>query len=350
MTQKVLLFTTGGCGGSERVTLIISQLLHKNSYNVKNIVLELDSKQELYPFIPSAIPCEHIKIKRLRNSIFTLYKVIKREKPNFVFSSVSLIGIMLIILSPLFRGIKVIIRQGFMPISGLDGTPILIKIFYRYAYKLIAQTIQMKESMSDYYQLDKKFITVIRNPIDKEYINKKRGMGSPFTGSNEIRYVAVGRLGVFKDYETLIKAFEIVIAKNGNAHLYILGADYDMEYSCYIKNLVKEKKISHAVHFEGFSDNPYRYLFNSDCFVLSSISEGLPNVMLEAMYLRIPVVATKCIPFIEENIIEGVNGYSVNVKNYIDLAAAMEKAINLKDRIAENKVESDDHKLVEVFK
>lgn len=349
MPKKILLITTGNCGGSERVTLTMSQILHKQSFKVKNIILELDSKEELLPFVPLEISTERIRIKRLRNSIFVLYKIIKKEKPDFVFSSISLICVMLILLSGYFRNVKVIVRQGFMPLAGLDGSPHLIKLFYKFAYKIIAQTDQMKESMVKEYGIKKELITVVQNPVDEVYINKNINAFSPYANSNDIKFVAVGRIGAFKDYETLIKAFELVNIRNKNAHLYILGADYDKEYSTHIRNLIGEKKLKDSIHLVGYTDNPYRYLYNSDCFVLSSVTEGLPNVMLEAMYLKIPVVATRCIPFINETITEGVNGYCVDVKDFKNMAVAMEKAILLKGKIPRKIVASNEDLILSMF-
>jgi glycosyltransferase involved in cell wall biosynthesis len=349
MQKKVLLITTGNCGGSERVTLTMSQILHKQSFQVKNIVLELDSKEELVPFIPLEIPSERIKISRLRNSFYVVFKIIKKEKPDFVFSSISLIGVMLILLSGFFRNMKVIVRQGFMPLAGLDGSPLLIKMFYKKAYKIIAQTEEMKESMIAEYGIKKELITVVQNPIDEVYINNNINASSPFKNSNNVNFVAVGRIGVFKDYETLIKAFEIVNGRNQNTHLYILGADYDKEYADHIRNLISEKELNNFIYLEGFTENPYRYLYNSDCFVLSSITEGLPNVMLEALYLKIPVVATRCIPFVSETIEEGVTGYCVEVKDYKGMAMAMEKAIILKGNISNEFYNSNENLMQSIF-
>jgi glycosyltransferase involved in cell wall biosynthesis len=349
MNKKVLLFTTGNCGGSERVTLTLSRILHNHFFEVKNIILELDSKEELVPFIPLAIPFERIKIRRLRNSLFVIFKIIKKEKPDFVFASISLIGVMLVMLSGFFRNTKVIIRQGFMPLAGLDGSPRLIKIFYKKAYKIIAQTVQMKESMIQEYGINKGLITVVHNPIDEFYINNNKNAVSPYPNSNDIKFVAVGRIGVFKDYVTLINAFELVHARNSTTHLYILGADYDKEYSEHVRNLISQKDLEDFVHLEGYTDNPYRYLNHSDCFVLSSITEGLPNVMLEALYLKIPVVATKCIPFVSETIEEGVTGYCVAVKDFNAMAVAMEKAVLLKPKISNDIKAFNEDLIVSIF-
>ena len=72
-------------------------------------------------------------------------------------------------------------------------------------------------------------------------------------------------------------------------------------------------------------------MFHSDCFVLPSRLEGLPNVLLEAMYLKRPVVASVCIPVIDRMVEEGYNGYKVKPEQPVAMAEAMEKALSLKD-------------------
>ena len=68
---------------------------------------------------------------------------------------------------------------------------------------------------------------------------------------------------------------------------------------------------------------------NADCYVLSSRNEGLPNVMIEALYLGTPVAAMKCIPVIERIISEGKTGYLAEKENIDSLADAMIKACRL---------------------
>jgi glycosyltransferase involved in cell wall biosynthesis len=72
--------------------------------------------------------------------------------------------------------------------------------------------------------------------------------------------------------------------------------------------------------------------------------------MLEAMYLKIPVVATRCISFISESIIEGVTGYCVEVKDYKAMAMAMEKAVALKGNILNAYKTSKKEQFIDVFK
>ena len=68
---------------------------------------------------------------------------------------------------------------------------------------------------------------------------------------------------------------------------------------------------------------------NADCYVLSSRNEGLPNVMIEALYLGTPVAAFKCIPVIERIISEGRSGFLASKENIEELGEAMLKACKL---------------------
>ena len=68
---------------------------------------------------------------------------------------------------------------------------------------------------------------------------------------------------------------------------------------------------------------------NADCFVLSSRNEGLPNVMIEALYLGTPVAAMKCVPVIERIVEEGKNGFLAAKGNVAELADAMLNAYKL---------------------
>lgn len=77
----------------------------------------------------------------------------------------------------------------------------------------------------------------------------------------------------------------------------------------------------------GYKSNPYPYLKNADLFVMSSRKEGFPNVVLEALYLKTPVVASNCVDF--SRVIEsGVNGYIVEKGNVLSLREGINRALS----------------------
>ena len=98
-----------------------------------------------------------------------------------------------------------------------------------------------------------------------------------------------------------------------------------------IKRLISKYKLSDCIHCVGYQSNPYPYIKYANCFVLSSRAEGMPNVLLESLYLHTPVATTKCIPVISRLVHEGLHGFLAEPENPESLAQAMEKCLNLKD-------------------
>ena len=134
-----------------------------------------------------------------------------------------------------------------------------------------------------------------------------------------------------KGQDILVRAFKRVHELIPKSHLYLLGDTLGKNsYYTVILNYVEENNLLDCVHIVGFKKNPYPWIKNANCFVLPSRVEGLPNSLVDAMFLCRPVVATRCIPMIERMIEEGVNGYSVPVGDIELMADAMIKAINLK--------------------
>ena len=102
--------------------------------------------------------------------------------------------------------------------------------------------------------------------------------------------VAVGRLAMEKDYPTLLRALtEVVRARP--ARLIVLGDGPELES---LQSLTAELGLSEMVDYVGFVKNPYPYMARSDLFVLSSVYEGLPTALIEAMGCGTCVVSTDC--------------------------------------------------------
>jgi glycosyltransferase involved in cell wall biosynthesis len=121
--------------------------------------------------------------------------------------------------------------------------------------------------------------------------------------------VACGRLTAQKDYPTLLRAFQIITARQP-ANLWILGRGPLLES---LQAQAQELGIADRVEFLGFRANPFAYMARADCFVLSSAWEGFANVLVEAMGCGTPVVSTRCPYGPDEIITDGVNGLLTDV-------------------------------------
>ncbi|MFB2917366.1 MULTISPECIES: glycosyltransferase [Aerosakkonema] len=102
--------------------------------------------------------------------------------------------------------------------------------------------------------------------------------------------LGVGRLEKQKDFPTLIRAFAKVHSQRP-AKLIILGEGIDRPY---LEALVRELGVAENVALPGFVANPYAYMARSAVFVLSSLFEGLPTVLIEAMAAGTSPVSTDC--------------------------------------------------------
>lgn len=111
---------------------------------------------------------------------------------------------------------------------------------------------------------------------------------------------SIGRLSKEKGYRYLLGALHILRTKHLNVKLIIIG-EGDERHS--LIELIKKLNISSYVLLPGYRDNANKYLPLFNIFVLSSLTEGLPITLLEAMQVRIPVVATRVggIPEVLEN-------------------------------------------------
>ena len=105
-----------------------------------------------------------------------------------------------------------------------------------------------------------------------------------------VTFVTVGRLSPEKNQERLIRAFARVHADHPDSRLIILGGGPIIGR---LRALIKELGMTGRIQLAGFLSNPFRVLAHCDCFVLPSDHEGQPMVILEALTLGLPVIATQ---------------------------------------------------------
>ena len=104
-----------------------------------------------------------------------------------------------------------------------------------------------------------------------------------------------------------------------NIHLVILGLGNKEP----LGKIALENNVSKYVHLLGFQVNPFKYLKNAKFFVLSSLNEGMPNVLLESLACGTPVIAFDCLTGPREIIIDKKNGLLVENQNIKKLTEAM---------------------------
>lgn len=152
---------------------------------------------------------------------------------------------------------------------------------YFYGKYFVFQTEDARKCFSQKIQ---KRSVVIPNPLSEM-------LPEPFEGIREKTVVAVGRLEEQKNYYLLLDAFEKFSKVNKEYSLHIYGKGILLQdLELYAKKLEIEEKVK----FEGFKKNVLEHIKNAGMYVLSSDHEGIPNAMLEAMAMGLPVIATDC--------------------------------------------------------
>jgi glycosyltransferase involved in cell wall biosynthesis len=144
-------------------------------------------------------------------------------------------------------------------------------------------------------------------------------------GFDPRRYLvgAVGRLSAEKGYDVLIRAAARLLRSGLNLELVIVGEGGAKKA---LQNLAAELACSANVHFVGYQSDTCRWYEAMDVFALSSLREGLPNVLLEAMALEVPVVATR-IAGIPRLIDSEHNGLLIEPNAVTELADALTRLL-----------------------
>lgn len=164
-------------------------------------------------------------------------------------------------------------------------------------------------------------IHIIRNPVDVGRLRQLARVDLPPEARDKVPYVvSLGRLTEAKDFHTLLQAYA-VSALRGSHHLIIVG---EGEQRANLENLVWALGLADRVLLIGAMDNPHGVMAGAAMHVLSSRWEGYPNVLLEALALGVPAVATDC-PHGPREILDGGRyGRLVPVGDVVALASAMD--------------------------
>ncbi|MFQ5608717.1 MAG: glycosyltransferase [Woeseiaceae bacterium] len=165
------------------------------------------------------------------------------------------------------------------------------KFAYRFADLVIANSNAVAREASSVYGISEEKIRVVYNPLDTARIGSLacESPGLPWDDSDELPFVlAVGRLDRLKDFGTLIRAFQFVRSRH-HCRLVILGEGPERSK---LEGLADDLGVGEDIYLVGFVGNPYPWMREAAVVVNSSITEGCPNVVLQALACGTPVVCT----------------------------------------------------------
>jgi glycosyltransferase involved in cell wall biosynthesis len=300
--------------------------------------------EDLFGLIPEYVTVIDLKNLRTSKSFCKILRITRSKKPNFIFTTHSRLALVVSLIKLFSHAFHHIARMQNMPSLEVANKRYgcikqkLYSIGFKKADTVIAQTEEMKKDAIKYFHVKKNKVIVMNNSLDTVYIlNSLKSAVNPFE-KKELVAVAAGRISKQKGYETLICSIPKIIKMRPEFQLHILGRDRGEKEN--LVKLAEDLGIRNHIYFHGHVDNPYPYYYYCDIFVLSSVYEGYPNVLLENYYLNTPIVATDCVPVVKQLIKEGINGYICNVGDSTCLADRIIRCMDLKRNNIKNEYRS----------
>lgn len=319
-------------GGAERVMISLANSFVEKGYDIDFLFVHAEG-----PFlreINKDINVIDLKAKRAIFSLFKLYFYLFKNRPDTLISALNYINLIAIFSCSFlfFKKPQVIITEhGTLSavIQDLKGTgsfvPILMKYLYQYATEIVCVSNGVADDLAQQLNLKRERIKTIYNPINFKNINNKKDLplAHPWARENIPIVLGAGRLVDVKNFPLLINAFLKVRAKV-NCRLVIIG---EGEKRQDLEHLIASSPFSDDILLYGFTDNPYQWMKAAKVFVLSSNTEGLPTVLIEALACGAKVISTDC-PYGPREILDhGQYGKLVEVGNIDQLAYAIEENI-----------------------
>ncbi len=322
--KKVLIIVPAQVpGGSERFVSILFNKLSRVRFDVRLIVLKSDVRayELLYPE-----DITYYNTKNVRSSIGVVLKEIRKQQPDVVFSTITSLNILLSFIRFFYPFFSLIIRESTIlshyyknnPRKFLYETP--VKIFYRFADKIICQSKAMMNDLLTNYRAAKSKMHVINNPVLVENfpLRSQRAPGS------KIRLLTIARLDPPKGFDRILRS----LAKLKTDFEYTIVGDFsDPMLRPQFDALVTKHKLGDKIVLAGTTRDPHEYLRKADVYVHGSYFEGFPNVLLEAGATGLPAVSFNTMGA-GEIMIDGVNGFVVEDNDEDAFAKAIEDAAN----------------------
>jgi glycosyltransferase involved in cell wall biosynthesis len=332
-TKLAIFLPSLSGGGAERAMLNLA-----HGFAESGCAIDLVLAQARGPYlseVQDSVRIVNLKASRVLTSLPALVRYLRLEQPVALVSALDFASVVALWARRL-AGIPIpvlINEQNTISISARKSVrrrermvPRLAKRFYPWADHVTGNSRGVADDLSQVTGLPRERIKVLYNPVVTPEVREKARapLNHPwFEAGQRPVVLAVGRLTKQKDFPTLIRAFAQV-RQTQPARLLILGEGPDRSA---LEALVNQLDLGDDVAMPGFVENPYAYMRRASLYVLPSRWEGLPTVLIEALYCGPPVIATDCPSGPREILADGKHGLLVPVGDVIALTQAIESGL-----------------------
>lgn len=319
-----ILFCIGSMrkGGAERVISVLSNYFIKDHELIILTTIKNRSHYELDKRIKHLSldnnQVSKFLIKRNSDRVKKMKEIIIREDPDIIISFLPEQSFRILSLKKkLKKKIIVSVRNDPKREYKSLSYQLCMRLLYKKADGFVFQTVDAKKYFNKKIQ-DRSI--VIENPINEDFFS------NAYDEKKEKIIVTAGRLTEQKNQTLLINAFSKLNKKYDDYKLFLYG-DGKLKES--LMKLVKDLSLEKRVIFKGISNNLKKDLKNAKLFVLSSDYEGMPNALMEAMALGLPVISTDCPCGGPRHLIKNsFNGLLIENKSEEELTNAIQKVLD----------------------
>jgi len=328
--QKIALFLPSlNGGGAERVFVTLANSLVERGIHIDLLLPKVSGTY--LSMLDERIWVVNLQARSVVFSIPALIRYLREQKPDALLSAVENANTWAILAKKLGgSSTPVIITEHNNWSQILSNQPplkekILFQIsrnIYPLADRLVAVSNGIRADLLKTMTLDPRRVVCIYNPVvplNVDALATAPAEHAWLSARETPVLISAGRLAKQKDFKTLLLAFQQV-RKLSNCRLIILGEGPERKP---LQALIQRLGLENEIAMPGFVKNPFAWFSRSDLFVMSSVYEGLPTVLIEAMACGAPVVSTDCISGPAEILDNGKYGDLVPVGDVNALAAAI---------------------------
>lgn len=292
-------------GGSERVMCNLADYFEQQGHKV-TLVTQYRREEE-YPLNPrvkrilSEITQEEMGKNRISNFIRRFRKlqnIWKVEKPDVILAFIGKNNFMALLTARSLH-IPVVVSVRADPDQEYPNR--WMRFMARHLFRKAAGVVlQTRECMNFFPKPVQQRAVILHNPVNEVFFE------NPYEGERERTIVTVGRLDTNKNQALLLKAFAQIATEYPDYQIILYGKGDQEEQ---LRRLAADLGVTERVTFAGSVPDVAERIKKAGVFVLTSDTEGMPNALIEAMVLGLPVIATNCPCGGPKDLIEdGVNG------------------------------------------
>lgn len=315
-------------GGADRVTLTLLRHLPRGLFRPSLVLIRQDGR--LLSEVPEDVQIRFLPAGSLWTAWLPLARLVQRERPDILLSTSSganIIAALAYLLSGR-RGRLVLSERGMLR-TELSWKKLiqswLKRVLYPTADCITAVSQGVKDDLVQQLHLRPEAVTVIYNPVVDGRLDELAAepVLEPWFADERPTILTAGRLVHEKDYSSLLTAFSH-ITEETDSRLAILGTG---PLRSALEEQAEELGLGERIAFLGFEPNPFRFMSRCSVFALSSLYEGLPGVLIQAMACGAAVVSTDCPAGPSEIVSNGIDGILVPVGDPRELGNAIHRLL-----------------------